>query len=161
MRVHLPAAGLRLHRRRLSVSYTTREAIAARRGSLPLEVLADADQDGAEDLGRVAGAIAEVDALIDGALARHWPAAVGISTPLLGMIAVDLVLDRLAVGLARTEEIIAAGKAATARLKDIQDGRLDPNPAAAGATPAATSGSYAQTWGGAPTMTRDGLGRLL
>lgn len=144
------------------MSYTTREAIASRRGTVPLEVLADADQDGAEDPGRVAAAIVEVDGLIDGALARHWPHALGVPSALLGMIAVDLVIDRLAVGLARTEEIIKAGEVAEGRLKQLAAGQLDPSPGAAGTAGAAASGSYARVLPGtARTMNADALGRLL
>jgi phage gp36-like protein len=139
------------------MSYTTRAAVEFRRGTIPLTVLADADQDGAEDPDRIDFAISEVDALIDAALAGRWPAVIGNATAVLGMIAVDLVIGRLAVGLARSEEIIAAEAAAEARLKAIRDGLLDPDP-----QPVATAtNTQASCWAEFPIMTRAALGRVL
>ncbi|WP_020508545.1 phage protein Gp36 family protein [Lamprocystis purpurea] len=143
------------------MSYTTREAVANRRGTLPLEAYGDADADGAEDPARVAATILEVDALIDGALVSRWPSAVGTAAPLLGMIAVDLVIDRLAVGLARTLEIEEAGRAAMRRLLDIAEGRLDPRPPEPGGAVAPERAGSARAWVGDQPLTRAALGRVL
>lgn len=143
------------------MSYTTRAALEARRGTRTLAVLADADQDGSEDLGTVEATIAAVDALIDSALAIRWPAVVGRPTAVLGMIAVDLVIGRLATGLARSEEIIEAEARAEKRLAAVAAGDLDPDPGAAGATPDTSGNSLARAWAGEAFGDRATLRRVL
>lgn len=115
-------------------SYATRADIEAQVGADLLIRVADLDQDGAEDMGAVARAIADVDATISSRLALRWPAYIGVSTPVLRPIAVDLIIDRLARGTARTDDIRQRGQAALAALADLAAGRAVPDAAEASVT---------------------------
>lgn len=110
------------------MSYCTRADLEARLSAATLAVLGDADQDGTEDALTVAQAIADVDALIDGALAVRWAQYIGATSGLLTMIAVDLVAGRVARGLARSTEIEEREAKAEGRLKAIAAGQLHPCP---------------------------------
>jgi len=138
------------------MAYCTRQDLEDRHGVEPLAILADRDGDGAEDAGAVAGALADAEAMIGAAVAERWPDCIGQTSRLLTLLAVDLTLDRLARGPARTDEIAEAGAAARASLKQIAAGGLRPCDA-----PATPSSSGASATAAASRMTRTGLGRVL
>jgi phage gp36-like protein len=111
--------------------YCTRQDIADRVGEDLLQRIADADQDGAEDLATITQAIADVDGQITARIAGRWPTYVGIATPVLLPIAVDLVVDRLARDHVSTEDIQRRAAQARADLAAIGRGEAVPDPAEA------------------------------
>lgn len=116
------------------MSYCTRADLEARLSAATVAILADPDQDGHEETASVAQAITDIDGLIDGALAVRWSSLLGQTSALLTMIAVDLVIGRLARGVARTDEIVEREADAVRRLRQIQSGDLHPAPSTAGTT---------------------------
>lgn len=122
------------------MSYCTRADIEERIGVTVLAQIADVDQDGGEDPKALVRAIADVDAVIDASLGVRWPECVGQASDLLRILAVDLVVYRLARGLARTQEMADRAAEADVRLKAIAAGQIQPCDAGTSA-PAGGAGS--------------------
>jgi phage gp36-like protein len=119
------------------MSYCTRTDLEARLGYAEVARLADADMDGQEDALTLDQAIADTDALIDGALGPRWPECIGQPSALLVPVAVDLVAERLARGPMRSDDLTDRADRARRTLADIAAGRIPPCSAAAAAVPSA------------------------
>jgi phage gp36-like protein len=111
------------------MAYCTREDLETRLGPAEVMRLGDQDQDGAEDPDAVAKALVDIGALISGRIAQRWPAYVGQASDVLTPIAVDLVVDRLAVGSLSTEDIRRRADRARADLAAIGKGDMVPSSA--------------------------------
>lgn len=122
------------------MSYCTRADIEERIGVTVLAQIADVDQDGGEDPKALVRAIADVDAVIDASLGVRWPECVGQASELLKLCAVDMVVYRMARGLARTQEMADRAEAADLLIKDVAAGRIRPCDAGTSA-PAGGAGS--------------------
>jgi phage gp36-like protein len=107
-------------------TYLQRSDIETRISVDGLARLADVDMDGQEDLDTVAQAITDADARIDAALGIRWPECIGTATDLLTRLGVDLAVDSLARGPARTEEIRERATRAESMLESIAAGRIRP-----------------------------------
>lgn len=122
------------------MSYATEQDLVERAGEVEILQLADRDGSGAADPTVIAAALAHADGVIDGYLAAKYA---------LPLASVPELLTAWAVSIARyvlhrdgaPEHVATDYKDAIAALKDVARGLLA-LPEAAGAAPAAASGTF-------------------